>query len=85
MRCTENRVEDDYDGGLVLLQVIAGQHSDELVDGRTVLSFKHDEPMRGYPVTREEKQARVFRITLEECTWADVPPAIVAPVNASPT
>lgn len=81
MRCTENRVEDDYDGGIVLFQVIAGQPSDDYADGRLVLSFKHDTPMEAYPVTREEKQTRFFRVTLEEVPFSEVPPEPgVAPV-----
>lgn len=83
MRCTENRVEDDYDGGLVLFLPVAGQPTDELVDGRLVLSFKHDEPMHEYPVTRDEKQRRVYRVTLEEVSLADVPPDPRAPKSPS--
>lgn len=76
MRCTENRVEDDYDGGLVLLQGIKGQTPDiaaSVLDARLVLSAAHDDFMRQFPVTREEKQDRYFRITVEEVAFADVP------------
>jgi hypothetical protein len=79
MRCTENRVEDDYDGGPVIFQVIAGQQSDEYADGRLVLSFIHDTPMEAYPRTREEKQERFFKITLEEIAYSEVPPDPKAP------
>jgi hypothetical protein len=79
MRCTENRVEDDYDGGLVLFQVIAGQQSDDYADGRLAISFNHDTPMEAYPRTREEKQSRFFRVTLEEIPYSEVPPDPKAP------
>lgn len=77
MRCTENRVEDDYDGGLVLLQGVKGQRPEiagEIVDARLVLSAAHDAFMRRFPVTRDEKQARYFRVTIKEVPLSDVPP-----------
>lgn len=84
MTCTENRVEDNYEGGLVLLQgvrhavpAVAGQ----LADSRLVLSAVHDEFMRQFPVTRDEKQARYFRITVEEVAVEDLPPDPDAPVE----
>lgn len=83
MRCTENRVEDDYDGGLVLLQAIKGQRPEiapDILDSRLVLSAAHDPFMRQFPVTRDEKQARHFKITIEEVPVSDVP----ADPNASP-
>lgn len=83
MRCTENRVEDDYDGGLVLFQVIAGQQSDDYADGRLALSFTHDTAMEAYPMTREDKQSRFFRVTLEEVPFSQVPPDPRAPKLAS--
>lgn len=82
MRCTENRVEDDYDGGLLLLQGVKGQQREivaELNDSRLVLSAVNDEFMRLFPVTREEKQSRFYRITVEEVSYADVPPDPNAP------
>ena len=74
MRCIENGVENDYDGGLVQLQAIAGQPTAELVDARVTMSFAHDVPMYDYPATREEKRQACYRVTIEECTLADVPP-----------
>lgn len=76
-RCAENRVEDDHDGGLVLFQPVRGQipeQLEQLQDFRLALSFKHDEPMRAYPVTRDEKNSRFYRMTLEEVTEAELPP-----------
>lgn len=77
MRCTENRVEDDYDGGLVLLQAVRGQRAEiapDVIDSRLVLSAAHDAFMRQFPVTREEKQGRFFKITCEEVTADELPP-----------
>lgn len=83
MRCTENRVEDDYDGGIVLLQGIAGQYpavADAIVDTRLVISARHDDFMRLFPVARDEKQSRYFRLVVEEVALEDVP----ADPNAPP-
>jgi hypothetical protein len=77
--CAENQVEDEYDGGRVLFAPVRGQPNDDIADGRLALSFKHDEPMRDYPVTREEKRKRFFRITVEEVDEADLPPDPNAP------
>jgi hypothetical protein len=86
MRCTENRVEDEADGGLLILQGIAGQPTDDYRDARVVLSFTHDEPMRAYPVTRDEKRVRVFEVTVTETTRDAVPvmPSVPSAVPAAP-
>jgi hypothetical protein len=74
MRCTENGVENDSDGGLVLFQHVQGQLTDDLIDSRLALSFALDAPMYDYPVTRVEKQARCFKLTIEEIPIEALPP-----------
>lgn len=84
MRCTENRVEDDYDGGVVLLQAVERQEGRDLLACNLVMSFATDEPMLGFPVSREEKQARFFRLVLEDVDESDLPPDPNAPPPPDP-
>jgi hypothetical protein len=79
MQCKENAVENDYEGGLLLFTAVRAGTADKLVDARVVLSCKEDALMRDYPVTREEKQGRFFRVTVEEVPLADLPPDPDAP------
>jgi len=79
MRCTQNDVENDYDGGVVLLQQIQGQPTDDVIDGRVAMSCRHDSFMYNYPVTREDKQQRFFKVTIEEIPEGEVPPDPRAP------
>lgn len=78
MRVTENRVADDYDGGLVLLQAIKGQVPEvakRILDSRLVISAADDAFMATFPwKSRQAKQARFFRLTLEEIPVEQVPP-----------
>lgn len=72
MRCTENDVEYDYDGGKVLLQAIGHQHVADLNACNFVLNVSRDGErdartvMHAFPVTRPEMKGRYFKITCEE-------------------
>ncbi len=81
-RCTENDVENDYEGGRIIFTKIAGQTPDvhaNVLGCNVVISAANDPFMRQYPVTRDEKQTRFFKVTLEEIALADVPPDPNAP------
>lgn len=75
-RCTENHVEDDSDGGRVLLQMIVEPHvkPDAILGANIVLGYERDDPMRAFPTTREEKQDRWYKVTIEEESPIPAPP-----------
>lgn len=77
LTCTENNVEHDYDGGLVLLQIghvpPAAQAPGILFNGFNVaMNFTDDgdrdtrTEMHAFPRTRAEGRMRWFRVTVEE-------------------
>jgi hypothetical protein len=74
LRCTENDVENDYEGGRIVLKPVRGQMIRGLIDGAVVLSMDSDAFLRQFPVTRDEKQQRAYRVTIEEIEMADLPP-----------
>jgi hypothetical protein len=78
MRVLENNVENDYEGGIVHLMGVRCSAMLDFADARMTLSYNKDEPMRQFPVTREEKQKRHFKITIEEVDICDVPPDTAA-------
>jgi hypothetical protein len=67
-RCTENQVEDDYEGGRVLLQLIIEEHVKPagLLGVNVVLGCETDKFMYQFPATRQEKQQRWFKVSIEE-------------------
>lgn len=78
LRCTENDVEHDFDGGRVVFKPVNAGRPVELVDGFVVLSASTDAFLRQYPATRDEKQAAYFKLTLEPVDASALPPAPVA-------
>lgn len=84
MQCRENHVEDDYEGGLVLLAAIrAGTSLTDFIDVRLVASAANDRVMFDYPVTRDDKRQRFFRVTVEEVDYTELPPDPNAPKAAT--
>ena len=73
LRCQENDIQMDYDGGRVVLVADAPALGDELVEGAeklgqvtVVLNYRRDDPMAKWPIVREERARRRFRITISE-------------------
>ena len=73
LRCQENDVQMDYDGGRIVLVADAPALGDELVEGpeklaqvTVVLNYRRDEPMMRWPVVREDRARRRFRLQITE-------------------
>lgn len=77
MRVTENGAAHDYEGGSVILSAIAGQDPalrEVLNDGRLVLASSSNGFLETFPwKSRAAKQARHFKLTLEEVPFEQVP------------
>ena len=73
VRCVSNPVEDDRDGGVIRFIIHPPRPKGDILDAQLALSFRADEPMTVFPVTREEKQTKIYRLTLEEVTSDEMP------------
>lgn len=88
LRCSENNIEDDHDGGRVLLQMLSdGQPVVQPVQGlvgcNLVFGWLNDAQMEAFPRTRAEKQQRFFRTTVEELTDEEIDALFPAPAAAA--
>nr|PZN59861.1 MAG: hypothetical protein DIU58_17185 [Sphaerobacter thermophilus] len=80
LRCQENDIHMDYDGGRVVLVADAPALGDELVEGpeklgqvTVVLNYRRDDPMAKWPVLREERARRRFRLQITEIVPDEAP------------
>lgn len=75
MKVQENGAAHDYEGGTVILVAIHGQHTDELVDARLVISAKDNALLHQFPWKYQSSKAkRFYRITIDEVDFHDLPP-----------
>lgn len=74
LRCTENDIEHDYDGGRVLFKPVRAGLPGGVIDGGFVLSASSDDFLAQFPTTRADKQGTFYRLTLEEVAADQLPP-----------
>lgn len=72
LRLTENDVEAAFDGGRIVFSLASGALAEVLFDEEKVtgvtamINFRKDEPMRKFPATRVEREAKRYTLLLVE-------------------
>lgn len=74
MRCVANAVEDAPDGGIIRFVISPPRPPGDVLDAQLAVSFRRDEPMRDYAVTKEDKLQKQYRVTIEEVAPSDEGP-----------
>lgn len=77
VRLTENDVEQDADGGRIVLVADAPSLGNDFVEGEEkvsnitlVINYRRDDPMRKWPATREDRARRRFTVNVKEVVEA---------------
>ncbi len=71
----ENDAAAAYDGGKVMFSAVRGRHETAMTDARIVIASRTDDLLMRWPwKTRAAKEARFFRVTVEEVTADELPP-----------
>ncbi|MDB4948901.1 MAG: hypothetical protein JWM27_1550 [Gemmatimonadetes bacterium] len=84
-RLQENDLNMDYDGGRVVLvgeQDGALEAATEVQGATLVLSYRRDEPMRRWPLSREDRARRRFTVLVLEDTTEQELHAVRAALGA---